>query len=81
MSLTAPFIVETSAATAGNGQNSELTPAQVKTKFGAGNTKTASVNFSFPWQGSHINFRKGVPVVITDATLLAALAAAGAPVS
>ena len=81
MSLGTPFIPDTTALAAGNGQHQELTAAQVIGKFGAGNVKTSSVDFSFPWRGAHINFRKGVPVPITDPALVAALAAAGAPVS
>src|SRR5579864_2590204 len=83
MSLGSFVIPDTASNTVGSGtgQHQELTPAQLIAKYGAGNVKTSSVNFAFPWQGSHIHFRKGVPVVITEPALLAALAAAGAPVS
>ena len=63
----------------GNGGVQQLTPAQLATQYGAGNVKTPSKDFAFPWQSQLIQFRNGVPAVITDPALLAALTAAAAP--
>ncbi|QBP09368.1 hypothetical protein [Cupriavidus metallidurans] len=64
---------------AGNGQMQELTAAQISAKYGAGNVKTPTRNFSINYRGQHIVGYKNVPIVC-DAALLAALAATGAPV-
>lgn len=64
----------------GNGQLQELTPAQVSTKYGSGNIKTPTANFNINYKGMHLVGYKGVPIVC-DAALLAALTAAGAPVT
>lgn len=81
MALGTPYITDSIAHTAANGQHQELTAAQLSTKYGSGNVKTSSVNFAFPWRGHVIQFRQNVPLVITDTALLAALAAAGAPIT
>lgn len=80
MPLGTPYLIDTVSNVTAAGQHQELTAGQVSTKYGSGNVKTSSVDFTFTWKGQHIQFRKGVPVVITDTALLAALAAAGAPV-
>ncbi|MFC4526408.1 hypothetical protein ISN76_12950 [Dyella halodurans] len=64
---------------AGLGQLQELTAAQLTTKYGAGNIKTPTKNFSINYKGQHLVGYKNIPIVC-DAPLLAALAAAGAPV-
>lgn len=64
---------------AGNGQVQELTAAQIVTKYGAGNVKTPTKNFTLNYKGTHLNALKNIPIVC-DAALLAALAATGAPV-
>jgi len=56
-----------------------LTPAQLTTKYPAATLKTATKDFGFHFQGHTVNFLKGVPVMCA-ANLLAALAAASAPV-
>jgi hypothetical protein len=81
MPLGTSLVADTGASAIGNGQHAELSAAQISTKYGAGNVKTSSVDYTFTFKGQHIYFRKGVPVVITDAAMLAALTAAGAPVS
>ena len=63
----------------GNGQHAPLTPAQITTKYGSGNIKTPTKNFSITYMGLHIVGYKNIPIVC-DAALLAALAACGAPV-
>lgn len=64
----------------GTGQLQELTPAQVVTKYGAGNVKTPTKNFTLNYKGLHMNCFKGIPIVC-DASLLAALVATSAPVT
>lgn len=61
------------------GQLQELTAAQISTKYGAGNIKTPTKNFSINYKGQHIVGYKNIPIVC-DAALLSALAAFGAPV-
>ncbi len=63
----------------GNGQLQDMTPAQISTKYGAGNIKTPTKNFTLNYQGIHMQCFKNVPIVC-DATLLAAFTATGAPV-
>ena len=62
-----------------NGVHQELTAAQTSTAYGSGNIKTPTANFTLPYKGSHVQGRKGIPLVC-DAALRAALSAAGAPV-
>lgn len=64
---------------AGNGQLQELTAAQISTKYGSGNIKTPTANFSINYKGQHLVGYKNIPIVC-DAALIAALTAAGAPV-
>jgi hypothetical protein len=68
------------AITVTNGVTQELTAAQLSTAYGAGNIKTPSKDFVFPYKGHHIKFTNGKPKVV-DAQLAAALTAAGAPVA
>lgn len=68
------------AVALGNGQISQLTPAQLTTKYGSGNIKTPSTNFTLRFEGQIVHFYKGVPMVVT-AALAAALTAANAPVA
>jgi hypothetical protein len=63
--------------TAGNGQCLEYTPAQLATKYGAGNVKTPTANFTFLFQGQHMNCLKNIPVVCLEPGLLAAMIATG----
>lgn len=63
----------------GGGVLQELTPAALVAKYGAGNVKTPTKNFSIKFGNGHVNGLKGIPIVC-DAALLAALAAASAPV-
>ncbi|QMV33441.1 hypothetical protein 8G_00009 [Ralstonia phage Hyacinthe] len=63
----------------GNGQMQELSAAQITTKYGSGNIKTPTRNFSINFKGMHIVGYKNVPMVC-NAALLAALAATNAPV-
>ena len=63
----------------GVGVLQELTPAQITTKYGAGNIKTPTKNFTLNYKGLHLNCFKNMPIVC-DAALLAAFAATNAPV-
>lgn len=80
MPLGTSLIPETVSHAVGNGQLQSLTAAQVSTKYGAGNIKTPTANFTLRFQGSNMQFYKGVPFIITDAAMNAALTAANAPV-
>jgi hypothetical protein len=62
-----------------SGVTQALTPSQMMAQFGS-SLRTASRSFGITFRGHHIAFNKGVPVVC-DAALIAALTAAGAPVS
>lgn len=62
------------------GVTQALTAAQLSTKFGAGNIRTPSKNFSITYQGQHLSFTKNVPFVV-DAGLAAYLTSINAPVS
>ena len=57
----------------------QLTAAQLATKYSGYTVKTATKSFTFPFQGQHVTFEKGRPVVCT-AALVSALTAASAPV-
>ena len=63
----------------GDGTLQELTAAQASTKYGSGNIKTPTKNFTLNYKGMHMNCFKNVPIVC-DAALLAAFAATGSPV-
>lgn len=78
MPLGCPFVPDTIADHA-NGVTGSQTPATLATKYGAGNIKTASKNFTIHYRGHSVHFVKGVPVVV-DVGLAAALAAISAPV-
>lgn len=80
MPLGTSLISDTLSHAVGNGQLQQLTPAQLTTKYGAGNSKTPSANFTMKFQGQTMHFYKNVPFVTTP-DLLAALTAANAPVS
>lgn len=62
-----------------NGSVQQLSPVQLATLYGAGNIRTPSKNFALNFRHHHVVFTSGVPVVV-DASLAAALTAAGAPV-
>lgn len=59
------------------GQMQELTAAQVSTKYGAGNIKTPTKNFTLNYGGQHMNCLKNIPIVCSDPVLLALLVASG----
>lgn len=79
MPLGTPYIADTVTHAVGNGQVQQLTAAQLTTKFGAGNIKTPTSNFTINVGGQTIHFYRNVPMVTTPA-LTAALVAANAPV-
>lgn len=56
-----------------------LTSAQLSTAYSGSTVKTATKDFSMPYKGHVVGFNRGQPVVC-DAAMVAALAAAGAPV-
>jgi len=80
MPLGTTLITDTLSHAVGNGQVQQFTPAQLTTKYGAGNIKTPSATFTLKFQGQTMHFYKNVPFVTTP-DLLAALTAANAPVS
>lgn len=80
MPIGTPFITDTISHAVGNGQLQQLTAAQISTKYGAGNVKTPSANFTLRFEGQLLHFYKNVPFVVTT-SLAAALTAANAPVS
>jgi hypothetical protein len=74
------LLTDTIPHAVGNGQMQQLTAAQLSTKYGAGNLRTPSANFTLRFEGQIVHFYKNVPMVVT-AALAAALTAASAPVS
>jgi len=79
MPLGTPYMADTIAHAPGNGQMQELTPAALTTKYGAGNVKTPTADFTITVKGHTFTGRKNVPFVTTP-EMLAALTAAGAPI-
>jgi hypothetical protein len=79
MTLGTSYIPDSIPHAVGNGQIQSLSAAQVSTKYGAGNIKTPSRNFSLRFQGALMQFFANVPFVVTP-DLAAALVAANAPV-
>ena len=80
MPVGTPYLKDTTAHAAGNGQHQEMSLASLVAKFGAANIKTPTANFTVNIKGHHFSGRKGVPFVTTP-ELLAALTAAGAAIA
>lgn len=78
MAMGTPYINDT-VPVAINGIISEHTPTQLVNRFGAGNVKTPTKNFTVKHNGCVMAFRAGVPVVV-DAALLATFTAHNCPV-
>ena len=79
MPLGTPYISDTISNAVGNGQHQELSATALSTKYGAGNVKTPTANFTVNIKGHLFQGKKNVPFVTTP-EMLAALVAAGAPI-
>lgn len=79
MPLGTPYIPDAMPHAVGNGQIQSLSAAQVSTKYGAGNVRTPTRNFTLRFQGTLMQFTANVPFVVTP-DLATALTAANAPV-
>ena len=79
MPLGTPYLTDSIAHVAGNGQHQELSSAALSTKYGAGNVKTPTANFTVNVKGHIFSGKRNVPFV-TSPEMLAALTAAGAPI-
>lgn len=80
MPLGTSYLNDTTAVAVGNGQHAELSAAQMTTKYGAGNLKTPTKDFTVHVDGHVFTGRKNVPFVTTP-EMLAKLLAAGAPIA